>query len=75
MELAPLVVEQRCLMFPLLPSHRHRSESIDAFTEVWVECLLKAVNESYVTELRGGAMNIKFANEVFNRVIALADGS
>ena len=73
--MAPLVVQRRCLVFPVLPGSRHGSESVNAFTQSGVECLIKAIDESYIAKLRSGAMDFELTNEFFYRVVTLASSS
>ena len=73
MEAVSLVIKQGGLVFPLLPSSRHRSKTINTLMQMWMECLFKAVNKANITKSRGCAMNFEFADELLHRVVTLAD--
>ena len=67
-----LVVKEGGFAFPLCPSGQHGLKAVDAFTELWVYCLLKAINKANVAKSRGGSMNLELLDESLHRDVALA---
>src|SRR5258708_22153857 len=70
----PLVVEEGGFAFPLRPSGQHGLEVVDAFTELQVYCLLKAIDEANITKSGDGSMNLKLSDEFLYRAVTLAQG-
>ena len=71
-EMPPLVVKEGGFAFPLCPSGWHGLEVVDAFTEPWVYCLLKAIDKANIAQSRGGSMNLELLDELPHRDVALA---
>ncbi len=68
----PLVVKEGGFAFPLCPSGQHGLKAVDAFTELQVYHLLKAIDEANIAKSRGGSMNLELSDESLHRAVTLA---
>ena len=53
-------------MLPLCPSGWHGLKMVNAFMEVGVDRLLKAINKAYVTKSGDGSMDLKLSDQLLH---------
>ncbi len=62
--MSPLVIKEGGLTFSLCPGGWHRLELVDALLEPGVDCLLKAIDEAYITKSGGSSMDLELLDEL-----------